>query len=342
MVSILASSSLKTVATEEDLQLSIFVEADSWEGQFDALEIWRSRISAQGPYEHLTGDSWKSARLPLVSGDPPVIPTTGPSVTLSGKSLALRVNEARDINIVFTGTNPLTYGDAATQINAQAKQFVRAFVLGSSLILETVQPGSGAILRIVGGDAAPLLGLPTTEPTSVAFGQDARLPLFTGQTLYVYIDHNGSPEFFYKTRFFNTQLRTTSIFSLPFSGKSVSEIDNRNLVRAVVDLIDNHGIALANRAVLLAPKFNGSQVDGKLLVDGKLESLTNEQGHVEFMLVRGQPFTIAIAGTSLVRDFTSPTDPAVLSFNPFDPAYGKDDNFKVRHPEIDFAVRRTL
>jgi len=335
-------SPAETVATEQDLQLDIFVEGHAWEGQFDSLEIWRSRIGPNGPFESLTGDGWRPARLPLVEGDAPTVPQTGPSVTLSGKSLALRVNEELDLNVVFSGSDPLTYGAAATQITAQGRRLVRSFVIGSSLIVETAQPGSASILRVIGGDGAPLLGLPTLEPASVAFGKDARIPLTMGTTRYLFTDHNGSPEFFYKTRFYNALLRTTSTFSLPFSGKSVSTLATENLVRATVDLVDNHGVALANRAVLLAPKFRGTQVAGKTLVDGKSETLTDECGHAEFMLVRGQAFTVAIAGTDLVRDITAPTNAAVLSFDMLDPAYGSNDLFNVQKPEIDFAVRRTL
>jgi len=51
---------------------------------------------------------------------------------------------------------------------------------------------------------------------------------------------------------------------------------------------------------------------------------------------------VAIAGTDIVRDVTTPEDPNVVVFDMLDPAYGHDDLFSVQKPSIDYAVRRTL
>ena len=331
-----------TLATEQDLQLDLFLDGSAWEGLFDSLEIWRSRGTAQGPYEPLTGAGWQPALLPRGGPPPPASPQTGPSATLVGKSLTLLVNEAVPLTVLFSGTDPLTYAQAAAQIRAQGQQRLQAYVNGNLLVVQTAQSGSVAILRITGGDAAPTLGLTNLEPGSLAFGLDARVPLRPGITDYRFTDHNGDASYFYKTRFFNQLTQTASDFSLPFSGALVSVLRPADLVRATVDLVDATGVALANRAVLLAPRALGTQLEGKTLVDGSRQVLTDAQGHAEFRLVRGQAFTIAIAGTDLVRDFTAPVDPTVLTFDMLDPSLGTNDVFNVQVPALNFATRRSL
>lgn len=331
-----------SLATVEDLQLELSVDGAQWQGLFDSLEVWRSRGSAQGPYEALTGTGWQPAVLPAGAPPPPTPSQTGPSVTIVGTTLSLLVNEQTPISVTFTGSNPLTFAQVATQINAGGSQLINAYVVGSLLAIQTVQAGSIAILRVTGGDAAAILGFSTCEPASLAFGLDARIPLVLGQTNYSYTDHNGSTRYFYKTRFYNSLTQTTGDFSLPFAGSLVSNLPSSDLITATIDLVDSHGAALKNRAILLMPKFSGAQVDGRTLIDNELRVLTDVNGHVEFQLVRGQPFTVAIAGTDIVRDFTTPTDPTITTFAMLDPTISSNDVFAVQVPDLDYATRRSL
>jgi hypothetical protein len=335
--------SIAATATELGLQLYLVLEDASWETRFDRLEVWRSRATDQGPYEPLTDDTWSPARLPAgVQGDPPSPALDGPSANVSGLTLSLLVNEETPLEITLTGVNPLTFGDVATQVEAQGRALLRSFVIGSRLVIETTQPGAAATLRIVGGGAAPLLGLPVSDPSNVAFGRDARLVLLHGVQSYTFTDLNGSPDFFYKTRYFNSTTRTASDFSIGFPGRTISQLAPSKLVRATVDLIDAKGIPLANRAILLTSTFKGSSVEGKVVVDAPMQQLTDMEGHVEFLLVRGQSFTVAVAGTNIVRDFSTPLDQGVVSFDMLDPAYSSDDVFNVQKQEINFASRRSL
>jgi hypothetical protein len=186
------------------------------------------------------------------------------------------------------------------------------------------------------------LGLPTTTPDSLAYGHDARIPLVHGQQLYTFIDLHGSSENFYKTRFRNSQTDSLSEFSAPFSVKVTVGVSPSKLIRGVVDLVDASGIPLANREVLVHNNYDGEMVDGMNVAGSVKGRLTDAQGHVEFMLVRGMSVTVAIHGTSLVRDITVPTDPALACFNLLDPAIGTDDVFRVQVPELDYAVRRSF
>ena len=332
-----------SVVTQERLELALFIDGSSWEGFFDRLEVWRSRATAQGPYDPLHDDTWMPARLPLnTPGDPPSPAQAGPSVPLNGTTLQLVVNEVTPVNITFSGSDPFTFGQAATQINAQGQSLVTAFVLNGVLVVQTAQAGVAAILRCTGGDAAPLLGLPTMEPGSVAFGRDARIVLKQGEQDYSFVDPNGSTSFFYKARFFKTAANVVSDFSTPFQGRPIVGLPNSALCRVYVNLVDLSGDPLVNQEVLIYNKFNGQQANGKTVTGGNITLLTDSTGHAEALIARGAAITVAISGTPLARDIVVPTDPTIESIDLLAGASGTDDAFTVQVPNIPYAVRRTL
>jgi hypothetical protein len=331
-----------TIATKQHRVLDLFADEAAWSGVFDRLEVWRSRDTAAGPYESLTDDAWMPATLPAgantnASGDP------GPSANIDGLTLSLKVNELVDLEIVFDGSNPLTFALAATQITSQSLGLVRSFVsVTGALVLQSTAAGLQAILHVVGGSAAPLLGLSTVEPESVAFGRDARVPLTRGVTRYAFTDPNSSNSYFYKTRFFNSGSRAVSDFSFPFQAPPVARLSPDALVRGTVDLVDVGGNPIANRSVLVYLRMQSTSVEGKLVAGGPSRKFTDDAGHVEFLLPRGVSITLSIAGTDLSRDIDTPTDPAIASFDMLDPTYGRDDLFAVQRPNIPFAARRSL
>lgn len=329
-----------TIVTREATSLSITVDPLAWEGLFDSLEVWRSRSGDAGPFEPLTGAGWTPARIPASIIGYPTTTSDGPYASISSLELHLLVNERTEVSISFSAPGPLLYSLAATQINAQASGLIHAFVFDNNLVLETLQPGSGASLRVVGGDAAPLLGLPTTEPESVSSGLDARIPLIHGQNQYAFVDVNGSSDFSYRTRFYNASTGLHSPFGLPFAGRTIG-VSASSLIRGFVRVTDTQGRPPIQK-VLIYNRFGGTQVEGRTIVGGSLEALTDETGYVAFSLVRGSLITVALAGSDLVRDVTVPTDPTLDSFDLLDPTLGKNDVFNVQRPNLDFAVRRSL
>lgn len=331
-----------SIATQQAVPLDLFVEEATWTGLFDRLEVWRSRETAAGPFEPLTDDAWMPARLPASAlGD--VSSATGPSVNLTGLELDLKVNELVDLAVTFSGSDPLTSAAAAAQITAASLGLVRAFVTSAGvLVLETAGAGLPAILRVVGGDAAPLLGLATEEPLSVNFGRDARITLLPGQERYPFLDPNGSAAYFYKTRLFNASTHETSDFSPAFQAPAIARLTASALVRGTLDLVDAEGNPVANRSVLVYLRFHGAQIQNRAVVGSPTRKWTDVNGHVEFMLTRGLAITVSIAGTDLSRDISVPTDPAIDSFDLLDASVGTDDLFVVQRPNIPFAARRSL
>lgn len=331
-----------TVATQKKTDFSFFLD-NSWEGMFDRVEVWKSVLSAGGPYFPLTRPTWFGAFLPADGpGVAPGTVETGPSVVIVGKTLKLRVDEKTDIDVTFTGSDPLTYAQCATQVEAQGLGLLTSYVVGGALVVQTVGAGGERTLRVVGGDAAPLLGFATTEPDSVAFGADPDVQLISGQTAYSFVDYNGDAAYFYKTRFVNSKTGSKSDFSSPFQAPKGGSASSDKLLLCFVELVGIDGSAEKGREVAVFGNFDGQQVAGKTSVGGRLLGKTDETGRVEFTILRGAFVTVSVAGTALARDVVVPTDPSITSLNLLDGSVGTDDLFKVKVPQLDYAVRRSL
>jgi hypothetical protein len=325
------------------VQLSFSAPQASWQGLFDRLEVWRAP-SVDGPYVELTAPVWTGARIPGdLLGSPPLSPPTGPGVILVGKKLSVLINEQTQVDVTFTGTDPLTYSVASSQITAQGEGIISSFIAADGrVVIQTFAPGNSTILRVLPTDAAALLGLPTTEPACVNYGKDARLQLVQGVDAYSFTDAHGDPSYFYKARLDNSFNGNLSAFSTPFPAQTTGVLDGSALILGTVDIVDMQGRPVQNREVSLFTKFTGLVAGGFVVTPTDLRKLTDSNGHVEFPLLRGTTVVVSVAGTQLQRDVTVPTDPTLTSFNLLDPTVGTDDVFTVQVPDIDFAVRRAL
>ncbi len=327
------------------VRLDIRVDPASWQNTFDVLEVWRSRMTEDGPFDELTAADYAPARVPASGGDRPVFFESGPLVNLVGLSLDLLVDEVKPLSFVFTGVNPLTFSNAAAQIAFGGQNLLQSWVVNGRLVLETVRTGVGASLRVVGGDAAPLLRLATEEPLCLATGCAARIPLVPGVERYSFDDPNGREHYTYTTRFRNRGTGVVSALSRPVT--HAAGVDPANVVRGWLRLADTSGRPLGSTRVLVDNAFKGTMAMGQfgepfLVAGGAQAALTNDRGYVEFLLVRGLQLTVSIGGTSLFRDVVVPTDPAVTSFNLMDPTLSTDDLFSVQVPALDYMARRSL
>ncbi len=317
------------------VELEIFLQPASFVGHYDRLEVWRAAAET-GPYSEITSENWAPAR---IKGTAP-----GPSANLVGKQLFLSVNEQEPLPISFSGVDPLAFTTAATQITQKSGGAVIASVDGDGvLLLETQQVGTANTLRVVESDAAVLLALPTQEPNSFATGHDPRVRLNNSTYTYKFADYTGGKTFFYKTRFRNSLSHALSEFSQPFGIEQVIAAPPETLVLGYLDLIAGDGAPVVGTEVSVRNPFNGSLVDGKLVVGADLVLRSDAAGHVEFSLVRGQKYSVAVSGTNLVKEVTTPTDPGVTSFMLFDPAYStQEDYFRARVPQIPIMERRNI
>lgn len=328
--------------TGEVIRLEVVVPTNdpSFFDLYDRIEIWRSTDKSGGPYYELTADELSPARLPEDAGDPPASPVTGKLVILDGEELMLQINRQEEFAIIFSGSDPFTFAQAADQVIAQGRGLVLAYVASDGrFVLQTTGAGTGHSLSLGLTGGASKLGL---ELARTVYGRDARPNLIDDTYRYTFDDRLGDESYFYKVRFRNASTDAVSAFSLPFSAGTRIGVSATNLITGVADLVQGDGRPLINQEVQLRSEFNGSLVDGKVMVGTTLSKLTDVDGHVEFTLVRGQKFGVAVAGTSLFRTITVPVDQTKSTFNLFDPDIADQDVFRVQVPELIVAERRTL
>jgi hypothetical protein len=324
----------------QQLPLNLVFAPGSWQG-YDRFEVWRSRLTPEGPYEALHGDTWAPASLPLgFDGQPNDV---GATALVGGLDLQFLVMNQFPVSLVLPSSGAITLAAVAAAIAAQAGNLLFSYPSGETFVVQTRRVGAVTVLQCTGGEAAPLLGLATTGFQSIAYGQDARIPLVNGQTQYSFADPYGSPTFFYQTRFFNSSTRLASGFSLPFQGPNAPAFSSDNLVSCFVQLVDASGNPSVNQEVLIGVSdTQGLLVSGNTILGNNTKLLTDSTGRAQILLTRGIKVTVAIGGTGLARRVTIPDDPCVTSLNLLDPSVGSDDLFTVQAPVLDFAVRRSF
>ncbi len=332
---------------DELVQLQMSVENDDWlPSGFTAIEVERSRGLSTGPFEKLTAQTWGPARIPANGGNASLTSPV-PTCDVVGLKLKLLLNEEDEYEIEFvanTGGDPtLTLREASEQIATFFPLRFTSWVdVNSKLVIETVEVGTGASLRVVGGDAAPKLGLPTCEPYSLAFGKSARPALVLDKERYSFLDIRGSSEYFYRVRFINDIANTASQYSQPHPAEQHPGIDSAFLVTGRARLANIDGTPMANTLVRVYAGSEVHYVDGRVIGGSALSKTTNLDGVADFLLLRGVKVNVAIDGTSIIREITVPTDPAEGVFNLFDQGIGPDDYWRVKYPDLEFAQRRSL
>lgn len=325
--------------------LSILIGSESFAGVFDELEVWRSPRKGQ-PYTEITGSSWSPAIIPYDAGPIPAVVVAGPLVNISGHRLSiLSLNgDMARIDYDFVASDASILKDIAAQITTQGQGRVQSYVdaLGR-LALESTAAGTGSYLQVLPSDAASFLGLPLSLPDSEAYGKEARVKLINGVEQYPFTDHLGSPTTSYKIRCSNSITLEKGPFSLSFTGKQAIGVTASNLVTGTLELVGANGRPLCGVEVTIHPTFRGTSVEGKVVAGADLVDSTNSDGYVEFVLVRGQPYTLGIAGTNIVKDFIAPTDSSITTFSLVDPNVGsQEDYFKVRIPDLPTLERRSI
>lgn len=331
----------QTSPTSEAIKLDILATDSTLFDSYDRIEVWKSTTGEGGIYFELTSGSYEPARLPIYADSPPDSQPSGPNVFVVGSSIVFSVNQRGLIQVTFSGTDPLTYLQVAQQITDQSSGNLLGYITDLGLLaVQTILSGVNALLSVKTlTDKAVNLRL---YPGTSSQGKDARLTLTSGTSRYAFNDPFGSSTYFYKIRFRNSFSGSVSEFSLPQGVRTRSGVDSSNLVSGIADLVQSDGRPLINQAVSLHSEADGSLIDGRFLAGTDVSKLTDINGHVEFVLVRGQKFTVSVPGTSLYREITAPIDPAVQVFNLFDPDIASDDVFKVSIPKIVVAERRSL
>ena len=323
--------------------LDFIFQTEDWVGRYTHVEVWRSTLGEEGPYEPLfsTTSTPQKAIVPARVGEPSNF--SGGLVEVFGKPLEIRVNRSYTLAFTSTQNAAISKADWATEIQ-NAIPSIRAWVdeSGQLGLSSSDAFGSEGSLEVLPGEAAVLLGLPTELPESLAFGRDDRILIPVGCTRLSYRDLFGKNEYYYKVRFFDRFTKAVSVFSPPLQGGNrFAGVQSTMLVRGYVKLMAG-GVPTPHTRVSVYYPNAPALVEGYLSVGQTTVRTTDSNGYAEFMVLRGVPLDVAVAGSNTVRRVTIPTDVPIDSFNLFDPALANNDAFGVQRRDVLYADRRNL
>lgn len=341
-------SAILTTTARAAVQLVVDVHPATWHNVagaaiYDVIELWRAKLTKEGPYELITATEATSAVLPA-SGEGLQNDTVPAAVVppLSGQSLKVLVGGDKLISVSFSDPDPYTLESIKQNINDQGLGILRAFSHEGRLFLATTDVGSYTSIEVQPTDGAAFLRLPTNSPSNYSIGKDPHTLLREGVQRYALVDRYGSSGFFYKTRF-RSNNGDVSDFSIPFEMNAGSIVATpAGLVWCFVKLVDMRGRADANRRIVIAGGYPPVATDQYVSTGDRLVLKTDALGVAGTYLIRGARVTVAIGGTELVRDVVIPTDPNVTSVNLLDESLGSNDVFNVVHLSKDYAARRAF
>jgi len=312
------------------MKLTISVsDIDTVIQSFNVIRIKRSVDGIDGLYTLLTAGTPRSAFLTA----------SGPgSYDVSGKTLEVSMDFQAPVLVTFTGAAPLSTSQVVSQINTALGDVVASDV-SNTLRLQSTITGTGSGIEVVSGTSLTDFGWSEGDNDT---GEDAHILLQDGQSLYDYLDKNGSGDFYYKAQFYSTLTGVASVDSDPFKGDPGTVVGAENLSLAQVDLVDGSGIAIAEQAITFWSVYEVIEADA--FVVGIQRSpivtiVTDASGHAEVKLVRGLKIKVVFEGTSIIREFTVPDED---SFDLLDQLSSSPDPFDLREPDFHLALRRTL
>lgn len=305
--------------------LSFDCPPERWSNRYDRIEVQRARLGRSGPWEWLTTRAQAAVRPSPLSIE--FLP--GLLRALAGTTLVLESASNRDTVTFVTGAGgQLTPTEVLTQILAAAGSWLDASFAPSPLTLQ-LQPlaaGSSSMLQL-DGSALSLFKVPAHQ----SVGQDPAPYLQTGVWTYTLDDPFSTTTSWYRFRYAHTASGVSSDWFLPFQANGPPLVVKEQVVTGYAEIIDGQGRPVSGRQVLLETSDTGA-LNGRTLLPMRLEGCTDKNGRVEFSLVRGMTYRVAVLGSSTIREGATPVDPAVLSFDLFGPQADFPDAFTVQAP----------
>jgi len=309
--------------------LTITVAAiDQVLASFDTIRVKKSTTGVDGTYYLITDTTPKPAQL--------TPPTPGPWNVVS-KTLQLKLDSNPQVNIIFTGVDPLSAAQLVPQINTAMGETI-ATEVGGALYLTSNLTGTASKMEIVDGEAAAVFGWSDGDRD---VGEEAHIQLVAGQQIYSFTDDDGAAGDYYKVQYFNTSNGLESQDSLPFQGAASTVLDASRLSIAKVNLIDGAGIAIPNFDISFYVVHEPFSVDGFEvgLARAPKTITTNNIGHAEIALVRGVKVKVVFEGTSVIREIVVPDQ---AEFNLLDVLSTSPDPFRVAEVDFPTAPRRSI
>lgn len=298
---------------------------------YDVFTVERSVLSMVGPFYEITEDTPTAGTLLGTAIEP---------FTVVGKILQVIIDENLQIDMQFTGADPLMAADVVSQINTALGATIAADETGQ-IRLTSTNTGTDSKIEIVGGSAAPTLGFTVGQRD---IGTDAHVPVVSGVTTYQYIDEDGTAGYWYRTRYKDLDTGDASEPGIPFQATPSSPLDPAELCLCTVDLVDGTGTALVGQHISFYPitpmLASTSSPNIGIAVGRRLISIeTDAQGHAEISLVKNLHVKVLFEGTSFVKNVIIPDDTTCDLLQLMGDAV---DLFSVAVPDLPAAPRRTL
>lgn len=311
--------------------LEIFVDnIDEVMETFDAIRVKRS-TSETGPWEEITASTAQPARM---TG------TTLSPFNVSSTVLQIQVNSEDQVDITFTGINPISVDQVVSQVNAHFTGLASDSV--GHLKLQSLLTGTQSKIYLVGGASIPLLGF---EEGQRDIGEEPYVTLEPGVSIYPFYDRDGDgtgdENFYYIVAFYDTGTGLTSAWSEPFEATPGTVIGAEYLSVGSIDLVDITGVSKEGQSISFYPLYEPLKIDAYQIgiVKEPVVITTNNAGHAEVTLVRGMRVKVVFIGTSLIREITVPdTD----TFDILELMSAAPDPFNPIYPDYPKAFRRTL
>lgn len=291
---------------------------------YSRIELWWS-IDQGNSYAEITSSTAQPAKL-----------TSLPALTtyrMGGKLLKLSVNGAAEVSIAFSSL--IDYW-TPTQVVNRINEVVPtlASVSGTTVVLTSTTTGRASSLKIVYNDAIDL----GFEAEKVVYGTAARPTLVSDTFIYVFSDPSGSSDYRYKWRFSANGVNPISGYSKVLYGNTPALAEADVLSVCTATFIGLDGVAKA-QDVIVALEQNPMEFSGYVVGD-KLPKMykADENGFIQFTLVRGARVKVALEGTTFVREFTVPSTP---SFDLLEAMAAAPDAFTIQTP-LPFLIRRNV
>jgi hypothetical protein len=296
---------------------------------FNVIRVRRSTTLPTGPFTEITKVAPPDAA--TLTG------TLSSPFVVVGQTLQLIRDSQPQVNVTFTGTNPLTVDQVKDQINTAAGVIIAADAAGKLKLTSTIT-GTASKMEIVGGSAAPTLGFTAGQRD---IGSDAHIPLVSGVSTYDYTDNDGEAGYWYQVSFFHTGTLLQSAWSPAFQGGPGTQVTSANLSTAMIDMVDAKGVALVGQKISFFSIHQPLQVEGfqVALNRAPVTVETDNAGHAEVTLVRGLKMRVVFHGTSLVRDIEIPN---AATFNLLTLVQGAPDPYDIANTNLLAAPRRTI
>jgi hypothetical protein len=296
---------------------------------YDVIRVERSVSGDTGPWAELT-------RPPPADSATLLGTATGP-FSVNGLTLSFLLDSLPQFDVTFTGVNPLT----TAQVNAEIDAAVGAAIASddaNAVRLTSTLLGGASKLEIVGGSAATLLGF---TPGDRDIGEEAYIPLVSGQSVYDFNDNDGVGGYFYRVRFYHTVTGLLSLPSAPFEGSAGTQISSAGLSLGSIDLVDPSGVARAGQVISFFSIHQPLTVENFAVAVGHapVRVTTDNSGHAEVSLVRGLRVRVVFEGTSLIRDIEVPD---AATFDILGLVGVAPDIFDIEEQALPAAPRRTI